>query len=126
LSIESVFIILNWHTPELVDKLLTSLEPILANKKDVVTVVEQESEIEPESYFKHNIYVDVLTNKTNLGVPKGYNRGIIHVLKIYKPKYIFIMNSDIEVLPGCIDKMIQCAKSDPKIGIVGGKALRYG
>ena len=73
-------------------------------------------------YFK---IVDGIWNEENVGVPIGYNQGIQVALTL-KPKYIIIMNNDIEVLPNWYTELKRCAEKDPKIGIVGGKSLPYG
>lgn len=119
--IESVFIILNWHTPELTQKLLYTI-PHSDNNYIIIINQEVTSLTSPTFGVINGMLIDL---PTNIGVPKGYNEGIKEALK-QNPRYIFILNSDVELLPGCIERMIACAESDPKIGIVGAKALRYG
>lgn len=59
--------------------------------------------------------VRIIKNKENLGFAAGNNQGMAAA----KGDYILLMNNDIVVTPGCLERMILCAGRDPKIGIVG-------
>ncbi len=127
--IETAVVILNWHTPELVQKCIESIELSEYDlSKLAFVIIEQEQKTEnkyifnvpPENVLFHQNWEE------NVGVPKGYNQGIQLALDYFKPKYIIIMNSDTEMTGGCLENLIRCAESDPKIGIVGGKSLKYG
>jgi GT2 family glycosyltransferase len=61
----------------------------------------------------------VLKNTENLGFTKGNNVGI----KASTGRYVFLLNSDIKVLDGCIDAMAQFLDDHPKVGIAGPKIL---
>jgi len=56
---------------------------------------------EPQSYSSLN----------NLGVAKA------------NAKYVWLLNNDVLVEPGCLDKMIQVLDEKPEVGIVGAKLL---
>ena len=43
--------------------------------------------------------------------------------KQVKSKYTLFLNSDVELLPGCIEKMVEDLDNDPQVGIVGAKLL---
>jgi hypothetical protein len=126
--IETAIIILNWHTPELVQKCIDSVEQSGYDLDKLGFVVVEQEKID-YIFYKTKIPGQnfiIHLNETNVGVPKGYNQGIQIALESLNPKYIIIMNSDTEMLGGCLEELIRCAESDPKIGIVGGKALSYG
>ncbi len=59
--------------------------------------------------------IKTVFNKENLGFPKGINQG----LKAAAGAYLLIANNDIVVTEGWLERMIEVAESDPKIGIVG-------
>ncbi len=65
-------------------------------------------------YEKAYPQIKVLYNEENLGFVKTANRGI----KESTGKYVVILNSDTFVTPGWLGRMIRCAESDPRIGIV--------
>ena len=62
---------------------------------------------------------EAVRNRENLGFPKGNNIGI----RASKGKYIYLLNSDIEVLDGCIDALADYMDVHPDIGMIGPKIL---
>ena len=68
--------------------------------------------------------VEVIRNEKNLGYSKGNNIGIKKASEIYKPDYFVLLNDDIEMTnKNWLSKMIEIAKSDKKIGIVGSQSI---
>jgi len=63
---------------------------------------------------KHFPDVQVLAQKKNLHYAGGINRGI----KEAKGKYVFLLNQDTELEPGCIEHLYRKAVSDERIGAV--------
>ena len=59
--------------------------------------------------------VNVIQNKNNVGFPQAINQGI----QSSNGKYVLIANNDIVVTEGWLERLIEVAESDPKIGIVG-------
>jgi len=57
----------------------------------------------------------IIKNKENLGFAAGNNQGMAAA----RGDYILLMNNDIVVTSGWLERMILCAERDPKIGIVG-------
>lgn len=53
----------------------------------------------------------------NFGIE--YNRA----MKIAKGEYVLLICDDVMVTEGWLDALIECAESDPKIGIVGAKMV---
>jgi GT2 family glycosyltransferase/tetratricopeptide (TPR) repeat protein/predicted SAM-dependent methyltransferase len=62
-----------------------------------------------------NSLVRVVKNGENLGFAAGNNRGIA----VAKGDYVLLMNNDVVVTPGWLERMLACAARDPQIGIVG-------
>lgn len=52
-------------------------------------------------------------------VAKGYTFAANQGLRRSKAQYTVLLNSDTVVTPDWLDRMITCAESDPKIGLVG-------
>ncbi len=63
----------------------------------------------PESTLK------IIRNRENLGFAEGNNQG----MNLASGDYILLMNNDVVVTPGWMDRMIFCAESSNEIGIVG-------
>lgn len=59
--------------------------------------------------------IKVILNDKNLGFPGGVNKGI----KAAQGKYILIANNDIVVTDGWLERMVELAETERKIGIVG-------
>jgi len=68
-----------------------------------------------ETLAAQNPRVQVVTNGENLGFAAGNNRGIA----VAKGDYILLMNNDVVVTPGWLERMLACAARNPQIGIVG-------
>jgi len=57
----------------------------------------------------------IIRNENNRGFAAGNNQGIAEAMG----DYILLMNNDIIVTPGWLERMMTCAERDPRIGIVG-------
>jgi hypothetical protein len=55
----------------------------------------------------------------NLGFAKGNNVGIA----LAKGKLLFLVNSDVKILPGCVEAMVKLMKDNPDIGLAGPQML---
>lgn len=57
----------------------------------------------------------LLRNEIATGYTKAANRGLEHC----RSEFVALLNSDTQVTPGWLDRLIACAQSDPRIGLVG-------
>ena len=57
----------------------------------------------------------LLRNETAKGYTLAANQG----LRLSSAEFALLLNSDTIVTPGWLDKLVACAQSDPRIGIVG-------
>lgn len=57
----------------------------------------------------------VIRNEKNLGFAVGNNQGMAEA----KGDYLLLMNNDVVVTPGWLERLIAVAEREPKIGIVG-------
>jgi GT2 family glycosyltransferase len=55
----------------------------------------------------------------NVGYTKATNIGASYA----KGNYIFLLNNDAVVIPGCIPQLLKCFSSQPNVGIVGATLL---
>jgi len=60
----------------------------------------------------------IVLNKKNQGFAGGNNRG----LKVAKGKYVLLLNNDVVVTPGWLERLIECAENHPKAGIIGPRS----
>ena len=68
-----------------------------------------------EAVVAHHFSHRLICNRENLGFAKGCNQGIEEA----SGDYVLLLNNDTVVTEGYIEAMIECAKSDARIGIVG-------
>ena len=71
-----------------------------------------------KSVVSHKSSIDshkLICNQKNLGFARGCNQGIEEA----SGSYILLLNNDVVVTDGWLKRMLQCAESDSKIGIVG-------
>jgi hypothetical protein len=66
----------------------------------------------------------VLQNEKNLGFIRGNNVGIKYTLRKYNPKYVILLNNDTEIVQkDWLDRLVDVAESDERIGLVGCKLI---
>jgi GT2 family glycosyltransferase len=63
--------------------------------------------------------IRLVSNHSNMGFSHACNQGAL----IADGNYIIFLNNDTEVLPGWLQGLQNCFKSDLNIGIIGGKLL---
>jgi GT2 family glycosyltransferase/glycosyltransferase involved in cell wall biosynthesis len=81
-----------------------------------IILIDNASSDETKTAFKNEInYVRYFRNQTNLGFPTAVNQGITQAIG----KYILILNNDTILTENLIERMIEVAESDEKIGLVG-------
>jgi hypothetical protein len=61
--------------------------------------------------------IDLIRNGRNLGFTGGVNVGLRHAVA-QGADYVWILNSDATVQPDVLDRLIDVAESDPRIGLV--------
>lgn len=64
-------------------------------------------------------YVHVVQNIENHGYTQANNDGI----RIALGEYIFILNNDTEIVPGCFEHMIEYARAHPEAGAIAPQLL---
>lgn len=67
----------------------------------------------------------LIKNHENYGFAKGNNKAIEYTKKQDKPDYILLLNNDTIVKEDFLDKMIDVAQKDEKIGLIGPKFYYY-
>jgi GT2 family glycosyltransferase/Tfp pilus assembly protein PilF len=68
-----------------------------------------------QSQVRENKSCHLIENKENVGLAKGRNQGI----NLSQGEFIALINNDVVVSEGWLDRMLQCLNSRPDIGIVG-------
>ncbi len=66
-------------------------------------------------FARNRDHVLLLRHETPLGYTRAANQGLRHT----EAAFVLLLNSDTVVTPGWLDRMVACAESHPRIGLVG-------
>ncbi|MGQ9472612.1 MAG: glycosyltransferase family 2 protein [Candidatus Caldatribacteriaceae bacterium] len=69
-------------------------------------------------FLRNQPNVKLIQNDDNLGFALGNNRGLLEA----RGNYIVFLNNDVVVTEGWLTRLISCAESDPRVGIVGPRS----
>ena len=118
-------IILNWNGLEDTVECLESLRRTTYPSYKIA-VVDNGSKGNDASILekKYGKVVEVIRSKTNRGFAGGCNIGIKWAFKT-DATHILLLNNDTTVDRRFLAELVEAAKSDPKIGIVGPKIYYY-
>ena len=113
-------IIVNYNVKEFLQNLLHSLQKAVQNISHEIIVVDNASDDGSIEFIREKFpYVQLISNKSNLGFSKANNEG----LKIAKGKYLLLINPDTIVSEDTISKMIQFLNNHEDAGLAGCKIL---
>jgi GT2 family glycosyltransferase len=115
--------IVNWKTPDLLEKCLSSIGRDIChedNSQVEILVVDNASndgsvELLRERFPK----VNLIENQKNLGFARACNQ----IIRQSSGRYILLLNSDTEVLPGATEAMIHFMQDHPQSGACGPRLL---
>ena len=108
-------ILISFNQYEYTKKCIISLTENTSSNFEIILVDNNSTDSTIKNTKKEFPEVQLIQNKTNLGFPTAANQGIANALG----KYVLLLNNDTIVTEGLIERMIEVAESDPKIGIVG-------
>lgn len=113
-------VIVNWNTRELLQDCLNSLPWDSQRVELEVIVVDNGSEDgSPEMVEQHFPQVRLIRNEDNLGFVLANNQG----LRAATGDFLLMLNSDTEVQPGAIERLVEVLAEDEQIGAAGARLL---
>src|SRR5580704_2737953 len=113
-------VIVTWNGKKYVAECLDSLQAYINDSTAEVIVVDNAStDGTPELVRDSYPGATLIRNEKNLGFAKANNIGIRRA----SGEYICLINSDVRVHDGCIEKIVEYMKKDPRIGLLGPKML---
>lgn len=80
-----------------------------------IMVVDNSSTDKTRSYLKGLPGIDVLLNEENAGFPAACNQALNRA----DGDYVLLLNNDVVVTEGWLDRLVDVAEPDPAIGVVG-------
>ncbi len=112
-------IIVNWNTRDLLARTLSCVEATVCTPY-TCWVVDNGSSDDSVAYVReHFPWVLRIANSDNLGFAAANNQAILEA----RGRYALLLNSDTEVQPGAIDRLIAYMEANPEVGACGPKLL---
>ena len=113
-------VIVSWNARSYLEKCLDSLAVHGGRRPlEIIVVDNDSSDGSPELVVERYPHVRLIRSGSNLGFAKANNIG----LAASGGDFLLLINSDAEVLPGCIDMLIQHLESDSSLGMAGPRIL---
>lgn len=113
-------IIVNWNTKKFLVQCLQSINRNIKNIKHEIYVVDNaSSDGSPNAVERQFPYVKLIKNKINLGFAAANNIAINHC----SGRYICLINSDVVILPFCIENLFSFMEKHSEVGIVSPRIL---
>ena len=119
-SIDVSFIIVSWNTKDCLLKCLRSLAQTGKGCVGEIIVVDNASADGSSQVVQENFpNVRLVQNEKNVGFARANNAGI----QLARGRYLCLINSDVEMLDGCVATLLREMDAQPKIGMIGPKLL---
>lgn len=114
----SKIVILNWNGRLHLERFLPS---VVKYTTEAQIVVVDNGSVDDSVEFLRATYpqIELLILDQNYGYAEGYNRA----LNMLEAEFFVLLNSDIDVVDGWLEPLIQCIKSDDQIMAVAPKIL---
>jgi len=113
-------IIVTWNGKKYALECLDSLRALHSELAlEIIVVDNASSDGTPDAIAQQYPEVKLFRNSDNLGFAKANNIGIAASCG----DYVALVNSDVVVPPGCLEKMVAYMKASPEIGLLGPKML---
>lgn len=117
-------VILNWNCYEATRRCLESLQKATYPKLKILIIDNASSDGSGQRLQEEFNQYSFVFNEANLGFSKGCNAGIRLALEDAGCSYVLLLNSDAQVAPGFLEKAVERAQADDRIGLISGKVLR--
>ena len=113
-------VIVTWNCKKYLQDCLDSIAGYRRDSAVEVIVVDNASQDgTPEMVRDFYPEVTLVATGANLGFPRGTNVGI----QRSSGKYLSLINPDVRVLDGCIQKMMAYMDDNPRVGLLGPRML---
>jgi GT2 family glycosyltransferase len=118
-------IVLSWNSKVLLQTCLTSIQQKTEYANYKVIVVDNGSADDSVSWVKKKFpLVDIVALDRNYGFSIGNNEGIAYAIEKFNPKYVLLLNNDIEIIQrDWLTKLVAAAESENAVGIVGSTLI---
>lgn len=119
-NLELTIIIVSWNTRDILLNCIKSIsDEILPVSHQIIVVDNASSDNSVEAVRESFPEVIVIENHANFGFAKANNVAITRS----KSEYVCLVNSDVIVLSGCIEALLEFMRRHTDVGIIGPKLL---
>ena len=113
-------IIVSWNARDYLKQCLESLTPAVCRyPMEIIVVDNASSDGSPELVENSFPHVRLVRNSTNLGFARGNNVGI----RNSSGRYLCLVNSDVKMLPDCINRLVEYGEQHPEVGMAGPRII---
>jgi GT2 family glycosyltransferase len=108
--------IVNWNCRDMLRDCLRSLHPRRQRLRAEVIVVDNASTDGAADMVEREFpRVTLIRNSTNAGFARGNNQAAA----VARGRYLFFLNNDTLVPPGALRRLVEHARSQPRLGLLG-------
>jgi GT2 family glycosyltransferase len=111
-------VIVAWNARQFTHDCLRSLDGLTLSA-EIIVVDNASTDGTPELVQELFPHVILIRNQANLGFAKANNIGIARS----RGRYIGLVNSDVTVLPNCLERLVSHMEANPSIGVAGPQML---
>ncbi|MBZ5499104.1 MAG: glycosyltransferase family 2 protein [Acidobacteriia bacterium] len=112
-------IIVSWNACRFLEECLESLSRGVTRSYEVIVVDNASSDGSANMVTARFPWVTLIQSEENLGFAKGNNLGI----RRSRGRYLALINSDVKVLPACLDRLAAFLDDRPHVGMVGPRIM---
>lgn len=114
------FVIVSWNAKEYLTECLQSIRDNCHVPAEIIVVDNASHDGTPERVRQDFPECRLVETGANLGFAKGNNIGIA----LATGRYLLLVNSDVKVLPGCVETLVKLMETNPSVGLAGPQMLR--
>ena len=116
-------IIVTWNALEFTRECLKTIDnQEIGVPMEVIVVDNASSDGTPQMLREGFPHVRLIESQENRGFAAGNNIGI----RASEGRYVYLINSDVSVRPGCFETLYEFMETNPSVGIAGPKMLGKG
>jgi GT2 family glycosyltransferase len=119
-TIDLSIVIVTWNNAGIISDCLRSLKSFDADPEVEIIVVDNASGDGTPDLIEHEFsYVRLVRQDRNCGFAGGNNTGI----RLSRGRYLCLVNSDVVIPTGCVEKLLRYIQDQPDIGMLGPKMI---
>ncbi len=117
-AVDLSIVIVSYNTRALMlDCLRSVFESTLITKFEVIVVDNDSKDATVEAIRTNYPGVHIIVNHEN----RGFSKGVNQALAVSTGRHLLMLNSDTQMRPQTVDRMVACLDADQEIGAVGCK-----